>query len=282
MQPFARDLGYEGKPFSWNEDRRVLLRAELDAWYARAYGLSRDDLRYILDPADLLGADYPSETFRVLKNSEVKQFGEYRTQRLVLAAWDRQTANDVPASEVADVPAAVPASVEVPTRVYSELPDNAWAISRPEPYRPMVDATRLLAAILKEVTSASRDEIGVIYAYASRPEKLTGFLPEADSKIWLRLVGPEARPLPAGVVSMPDRPDLPFDQARSWLVSRNALVQDLTAGTWSNGSVNTGLSLDGWPEGRARFVLEATRNLGLATLLEPLTTEERVWEVRIA
>lgn len=46
-------------------------------------------MRYILDPADVHGSDYPSETFRVLKNNETRQFGEYRTQRLVLQAWDR-------------------------------------------------------------------------------------------------------------------------------------------------------------------------------------------------
>jgi hypothetical protein len=46
-------------------------------------------LRYILDPADVMGPDYPSETFRVLKNNEMRQYGEYRTQRLVLDAWDR-------------------------------------------------------------------------------------------------------------------------------------------------------------------------------------------------
>ena len=40
-------------------------------------------------PADVMGPDYPSETFRVLKNNEMRQFGEYRTQRLVLEAWDR-------------------------------------------------------------------------------------------------------------------------------------------------------------------------------------------------
>jgi hypothetical protein len=89
MTPFARDLGYEGPPFGWDEDRRAGLRAELDAFYARAYGLTRDELRYILDPADVKGPDYPSETFRVLKDKEVRRFGEYRTQRLVLAAWDR-------------------------------------------------------------------------------------------------------------------------------------------------------------------------------------------------
>jgi hypothetical protein len=92
MAPFARDLGYDGPPFAWDEDRRALLRAELDAWYARAYGLSRDELRYILDPADLRGPDYPSETFRVLKKNEIARYGEYRTARLVLAAWDAQEA----------------------------------------------------------------------------------------------------------------------------------------------------------------------------------------------
>ncbi|BAZ08880.1 hypothetical protein NIES4071_06860 [Calothrix sp. NIES-4071] len=82
MQPFAQDMGYEGEPFIWNSNQRALLRAELDAYYAKLYGLTRDELRYILDPADIYGADFPSETFRVLKNNEIKQFGEYRTQRL--------------------------------------------------------------------------------------------------------------------------------------------------------------------------------------------------------
>ena len=89
LAPFARDLGYEGPPFAWNEDRRALLRAELDAYFARAYGLTRDELRYILDPADVRGPDYPSETFRVLKENEKRRYGEYRTARLVLDAWDR-------------------------------------------------------------------------------------------------------------------------------------------------------------------------------------------------
>ena len=89
MAPFARDLGYDGPPFAWDEDRRALLRAELDGFYARAYGLTRDELRYILDPADVRGPDYPSETFRVLKTNEKARYGEYRTARLVLDAWDR-------------------------------------------------------------------------------------------------------------------------------------------------------------------------------------------------
>ena len=89
MAPFARDLGHDGPPFAWDEDRRARLRAELDAWYALAYGLGRDELRYILDPRDVMGPDYPSETFRVLQKNELARHGEYRTRRLVLEAYDQ-------------------------------------------------------------------------------------------------------------------------------------------------------------------------------------------------
>jgi hypothetical protein len=104
-------------PFRWDEGRRAVLRAELDAYYARLYGLTRKQLRYILDPADLTAreladildpweevadpldaagyaaradaSDFPGETFRVLKTKELRQYGEYRTRRLVLEAWAR-------------------------------------------------------------------------------------------------------------------------------------------------------------------------------------------------
>jgi len=37
----------------------------------------------------VISPEYPSKTFRLLKNNEQRQFGEVRTQRLVLEAWDR-------------------------------------------------------------------------------------------------------------------------------------------------------------------------------------------------
>jgi hypothetical protein len=111
LAAWAQDLGYCGQPFAFAPGRRAILRAELDAYYAKLYGLTRDELRYILDPADVMGEDYPSETFRVLKNKELKEFGEYRTQRLVLDAWD--------ALEVQQ-PVAIPALK--PTRRTAPLP----------------------------------------------------------------------------------------------------------------------------------------------------------------
>ena len=119
LQAWAEDLAaYDPRraveratPFSWNPERRAQLRAELDAYYARLYKLTRDELRYILDPADVMGADYPSETFRVLKKNEINEFGEYRTRRLVLEAWDSLAAGTI-SPQPADVGGASP--------VYSE------------------------------------------------------------------------------------------------------------------------------------------------------------------
>jgi hypothetical protein len=104
MQPFAADVlreqgsGVRGQgsgaavppPYVWDEERRATVRAELDARIARLYGLTRDELRYILDPHEVHGPDFPGETFRVLKEKETRQHCEYRTRRLVLAAWDAQ------------------------------------------------------------------------------------------------------------------------------------------------------------------------------------------------
>jgi len=89
LKPFAEAMGYNGKPFIWNETRRVQIRAELDAYYAHLYALTRNELRYMLDPKDVFGKDFPSETFRVLQEREIKEYQEFRTKRLVIDAFDR-------------------------------------------------------------------------------------------------------------------------------------------------------------------------------------------------
>lgn len=91
MRPLAEALGYTGEPFPWDEDRRVQLKAELDAYYAKLYGLTREELAYILDPTTKYPTDCPTVTFPTLQNNEMKKYGEYRTQRLVLAAFDELT-----------------------------------------------------------------------------------------------------------------------------------------------------------------------------------------------
>lgn len=69
--------------------RRGVLKAELDVFFAKKYGLTEEEFRYILDPKDVKGENFPSESFRTLRDDEISRFGEYRTRRLALEAWKR-------------------------------------------------------------------------------------------------------------------------------------------------------------------------------------------------
>ena len=82
MAPFARDLGYDGAPYTWDEEERRHLRARLDALYFHLYGLSSNDAGYVL------------ETFPIVRREDVKQFGRYRTRDMVLAYMNALDAGD--------------------------------------------------------------------------------------------------------------------------------------------------------------------------------------------
>jgi len=77
------------EPYVYDEENRQMLQSELDAIFAHLYGLNTEDLRYILDPEDVCGPGCINETFRVLKDNEIRKYGEYRTKRLVMEAWER-------------------------------------------------------------------------------------------------------------------------------------------------------------------------------------------------
>jgi hypothetical protein len=87
MAAFAHDMGHvdgDGAvlpPFIWNEERRLHLRAKLDALYFILYGVydpenpagSRDDIRYIYS------------TFPIVERQEMDRWGTYRSRDLCLA-----------------------------------------------------------------------------------------------------------------------------------------------------------------------------------------------------
>ncbi|MFD8661747.1 Eco57I restriction-modification methylase domain-containing protein [Streptomyces globisporus] len=83
MAPLATDLGDTGAPFVWDEDRRTVIRAELDALFFHLYGITRDDVDYILD------------TFPIVKRKDEAKYGTYRTKDLILAEYDRMAAAGV-------------------------------------------------------------------------------------------------------------------------------------------------------------------------------------------
>ena len=79
-------------PFDIVEDpeQRAITAAEIDVLVARdVFQLSKDEMLYILDPDNILGKDCGVETFKALRNAELREFNEFRTQRLIEEAWDR-------------------------------------------------------------------------------------------------------------------------------------------------------------------------------------------------
>lgn len=80
LEGFANELGDQGEPFRWLPERRAQIQSELDALFLHIYGLDRSEVEHMLN------------TFVVLKRDEERDFGEFRTRRLVLDFYDRMTA----------------------------------------------------------------------------------------------------------------------------------------------------------------------------------------------
>jgi hypothetical protein len=77
LKPYAEELGDDGPPFRWDAERRVLLRADLDAAFLHVYGLTREEAEHVLD------------SFPVVRKYDERDHGEYRTKRLVMEAYDQ-------------------------------------------------------------------------------------------------------------------------------------------------------------------------------------------------
>jgi hypothetical protein len=83
MAPFARDMGYDGPPFVWDEAERLRARARLDALYFHLYGITdRDDVAYIYS------------TFPIVEREEVRAHGRYLSRDLALATMNALAAGD--------------------------------------------------------------------------------------------------------------------------------------------------------------------------------------------
>jgi hypothetical protein len=77
LEPFAKECGYNIPPFQWHDDRRFLLRCEIDAAYFHLYGMDQQDIDYVL------------ETFPIVRERDEKQYDEYRTKRVILEIYDQ-------------------------------------------------------------------------------------------------------------------------------------------------------------------------------------------------
>jgi hypothetical protein len=68
------EAGNVKPPFTWDEERRLVLRAKLDAVFFHLYGITdRDDIRFIYS------------TFPIVEREETATYGRYRSCELCLA-----------------------------------------------------------------------------------------------------------------------------------------------------------------------------------------------------
>ena len=110
MERFGRDCGWAGPPFRWDEDRRFLLRCELDAAFFHLYlptevngewkiakkvnGFPHDETREQLAelkqhfprPRDAVA--YIMDTFAIVKRKDEEKFDTYRTRDTILKIYD--------------------------------------------------------------------------------------------------------------------------------------------------------------------------------------------------
>jgi len=85
LRGFAEDMGYEGAPFVWDEERRLHLRCQLDALYFHLYGLTREEAGDILD------------TFPIVQRLDEEQYGKYRTKEMIMAYHTAYSAGNMDA-----------------------------------------------------------------------------------------------------------------------------------------------------------------------------------------
>lgn len=154
LEPFARDLGYEGPPFRWDPERRFLLRCELDAAFFHLYGIGRDD------------ADYIMETFPIVKRKDEAAHGEYRTKRVMLEIYDQMASaaeTGQPYQTLLDPPPAeLDLAVSDPATVTSLHPREERPYLRPEEAQPASVAAEEKApydaGVKEDATNPTPDE----------------------------------------------------------------------------------------------------------------------------
>jgi len=98
LKPFAKDCGYNGSPFIWDDERRFQIRCELDAAFFHLYLGTEEDWKEegtpaLLDhfPTPRHAVDYIMDTFPITKRKEEQKHGEYHTKNQILEIYDKIT-----------------------------------------------------------------------------------------------------------------------------------------------------------------------------------------------
>ncbi len=153
LEPFAQDCGWGGPPFRWNEERRFLLRCELDAAFFHLYlratpdgqwkparvaeSAVRDETpeelaelkHHFPTPRDAVA--YILDTFPIVRRKDEGKYGEYRTKHVILEIYDEMAEamrTGIPYKTRLNPPPGPPADEEG-----NFLPLPEWNPGQPKP-----------------------------------------------------------------------------------------------------------------------------------------------------
>ena len=307
LEPFAEDCGRDSPPFRWDKNRRFLLRCELDAAFFHLYlptdergnwrparrsdGCPCDETvaelveleRHFPKPRDAVA--YIMDTFPIIRRKDEKEFGEFRTKRVILEMYDA-ILEAVSIGESyrtrLDPPPADPRCCHPPRTVrrrvalveLTDLPDGAWA--RPTTDR-IGEELAVLAAVLKAASGpAPIRRIRLAALLAMEPTLIIPSLPETEAAHWRRLIGSQADPLPLDVTPL-QPPAHAWGNAVRRLRGTGGLIEDLNTRTWAPGQGLDDIHTEGWPDGRVGVVLNTLLRRGDDEIVQMLPALIRGW-----
>jgi hypothetical protein len=304
LEPFARDCGYHGPPFRWDEARRFLLRCELDAAFFHLYLPSDPDGEWspcaneTAEDRARLKASFPTprdavayimETSPIVKRKDEEKSGKYRTKRVILEIYDAmaeamrtgipyQTRLSPPPADPSVAhpwPAEMPMPPQIvpnPLEALDVVADAAWAA--PLGVAPenvvlftLIEVMHLLAG------PVDSERVRVAANLVRSPAIATALMGDAEAAEWARVIGHEAQPLRGNVVQISQfqqgAPDLPWAQAVQQLQGSGAIVIS-SDGKWSAGSRLPATSKQDWIHGRAAVAVH------LLSVIEPAAAEAKI------
>lgn len=269
IAPFAQGMGYSSAPFTWDDSRRFKMRCELDALFFHLYGISRADADYILD------------TFPIVREREISEFGEYRTKILILEIYDAmadaertgipyQTRLDPPPADPrvahtsAVAPRAQPAALPQPMLVPSLdlVANGAWATP------PGIQPGNFVLLAVTEVLHrfggpVDPHRVWMAVHFVRNPAMALAFLDKGVMKDWVRVIGPGAQPVQKNVVDISrfrrGATDQLWGDAIIYLRSISALVE--SSGLWSVTAIAPSPADEEWLAGRAEIAIRLAAKL---------------------
>lgn len=155
---------------------------------------------------------------------------------------------------------------------WASLPDGAWAApADPDGFATMVGVVAVLRAWGKPVPE---QEARLAALFCLQPRLFTAVLAVNEAEQWSRLIGDEARPLPAQVRSFQPGINGHWGRTIKGMRARGDLVEAGAGSdiTWSLGAGVVSLETAGWPDGRAGFVVAYLRAHGTDSVLPLLET----------